>query len=94
MATGTATIDFGAFPGSNEASVVVSDASVAALSLIEPFVMASDTTADHTANDHKYLPLFASFTAGDINANVNFTIHGRSKEKLQGTFKLRWAYAT
>lgn len=92
MATGTATIDFGAFPGANEASVVVADAGVAALSLIEPFVMASDTTADHTANDHKYLPLLASFSAGDVIAATSFTIHGRSAEQLQGTFKVRWAY--
>jgi hypothetical protein len=92
MATGTATIDFGAWPGSNEASVVVSDASVAALSLIEPFVMASDTTADHTAEDHRYLPLFASFTAGNVVASTSFTIYGRAPEKLQGTFKIRWAY--
>jgi hypothetical protein len=92
LATGTATIDFGAFPGANEASVVVSDASVAALSLIEPFVMASDTTADHTAEDHKYLPLFAHFTAGDAIANTSFVLYGRSTEKLQGTFKVRWAY--
>jgi hypothetical protein len=92
MATGTATIDFGAFPGANEASIVVTDGSVAALSLIEPFVMASDTTTDHTENDHKYLSLLASFTAGDVVAATRFTIHARSLEKLQGTFKVRWAY--
>jgi hypothetical protein len=93
MATGTATIDFGAFPGSNEASVVVADAGIAALSMVEPFVMASDTTADHTAEDHKYLPLFARFTAGAVIASTSFTIFARSLEKLQGTFKVRWAYA-
>lgn len=93
MATGTATIDFGAFPGANEASVVVSDGSVAALSYIEPFVMATDTTTDHTAEDHRYLPLLAAFTAGNVVVSTSFTLYGRSQEKLQGTFKIRWAYA-
>ena len=93
MATGTATIDFGAAPGANEASIAVTgQGSIAAGSVVEAFVMASDTTTDHTANDHKYLPSFADFTCGDVIAGTGFTIHGRAYEKLNGTFQLRWAW--
>lgn len=96
MATGqgTATIDFGAFPGSNEASVAVTgQGSISATSKVEAFVMADDTTSDHTAADHKYLPQIASFTCGTPTAGTGFTLYGRSIHKLQGTFTLRWVWA-
>lgn len=53
MATGlgTATIDFGAFPGSNEASVsVTGQTGISGTSKAEAYVMADDTTSDHTAS--------------------------------------------
>ena len=47
-ATGTATIDFGAVPGSNEASVAVTgQTSILATSKADAFIMADDTTSDH-----------------------------------------------
>lgn len=92
--TGTATINFGSFPGSNEASVTVTgQASILATSKVEAYVMGDDSTADHTASDHRYFPLFASLTCGTPTAGTGFTIHARSTEKLQGTFALRWVWA-
>lgn len=92
--TGTATIDFGAFPGSNEASVnVTGQTSILSTSKVEAYVMGDDSTADHTASDHRYFPLFASLTCGTPTAGTGFTIHARSTEKLQGTFALRWVWA-
>lgn len=93
--TGTATINFGAAPGSNEASVVVTgQASISGTSKVEAFVMADDTTSDHTAGDHRYLRAIGTdFTCGTPSAGTGFTIYGRSVEKLQGTFALRWVWA-
>ena len=55
--TGAAEIDFGAFPGSNEASIAVTgQADIGAGSKAESWVMGDDTSLDHTASDHKYLP--------------------------------------
>lgn len=54
--------------------------------------MASDTTADHTASDHKYAPLFISMTCGDIVNGVGFTIHARARDKMQGTFLVHWVW--
>lgn len=94
MATGIATIDFGTHPGSNEASVAVTgEATITATSKVEAWIMADDTTSDHTANDHKYFAAFVALTCGTPSAGVGFTIYARSLEKLVGTFKVRWVWA-
>lgn len=85
--TGTATIDFGT--GATEASVAVTQASASTTSYITCFVDGDDTTVDHTANDHKYLPIFAQFVAGGKAAG-SFTIYGRAPYLLSGTFKVRY----
>lgn len=93
-AIGTATIDFGAHPGSNEASIAVTgQATISATSKVEAWVMGDDTSSNHTASDHKYLPQLASFTCGTPTAATGFTIHGRSIHKLTGTFTLRWVWS-
>ncbi len=92
MPTGTATLDFGAFPGSNEASVAFSDATIGAGSKVEAFIMANDTTSDHTAADHRYAGQFFSLTAAP-SAGVGGTIYARSIHKMQGTFAVRWVWA-
>lgn len=92
-ATGTATIDFGAHPGSNEASVTVTgQASILATSKVEAFVMGDDTSLDHTASDHRYLLTFAALSCGTPTAATGFTIYARSHEKLTGRFSLRWVW--
>lgn len=93
MSTGTATIDFGSFPGSNEASVAVTgQTSILGTSKAEAFVMGDDTTADHTASDHRYFSALAGLSCGTPTAGVGFTIYARSTEKLSGTFALRWVW--
>ncbi len=89
--TGTAEIDFGGFPGSNEASILVAAEGVTAATHVEAWVMGSDTTTDHTAQDHRYFPLFAALTtAADADA---FTVYGRSTQKLTGAFKIHYVWA-
>ena len=92
--TGTAIIDFGAHPGSNEASVTVTGQSaITAGSKAESWVMGDDSTSYHTASDHKYLPQLASFVCGTPSAGTGFTIYGRSIHKLTGTFSLKWVWS-
>lgn len=91
---GVSTINFGSSPGSNEASVAVTgQTAIGSTPEIKVFVGADDSTADHTANDHRYLPLFAQFTAGTVVAGTGFTIYARSVHKLEGTFKLTWEWS-
>ena len=93
-ATGTAVIDFGAFPGSNEASIAVTgQGTISATSKVEAYVMGDDTSGTHTANDHRYFAALVGLTCGTPTAATGFTIYGRSTEKLTGTFALRWVWA-
>ena len=94
MATGTATIDFGAYPGANEASVAVTGQSaILATSKVEAWIMGDDTSSSHTAEDHKYAALFMALTCGTPTASTGFTIYARAIDKLQGTWTVRWVWA-
>lgn len=90
--TGTAEVDFGAWPGSNEASVTVAAVGVTAATHVEAWVMGSDTTADHTAADHRYFPLFAALTTEP--GTDSFTVYARSTQKLQGAWAVHYVWAT
>ena len=90
---GTATINFGAFPGLNETTIVVTgQPTIASTAKIRAFIMGDDTTGDHTANDHRYAAALISFTCGTIVAGTGFTIRGISLQKMQGTFSVRWTW--
>lgn len=93
-ATGTAEIDFGAAPGSNEANVIVTgQADIGAGSNVEAFFMADDFTADHTDSDHAYAPTLMGLTCGTVVAGTGFTINARSHHKLTGRWAVRWVWA-
>lgn len=90
---GVATLNFGAYPGTNEASVAVTGQSgILSTSTAQAFVKADDTTADHTANDHAYLPMLIGLACNTPTDATGFTIYARSQHKLQGTFKVRWIW--
>lgn len=92
--TGTAIIDFGSSPGSNEASIAVTGLStISATSKAEAFVMASDTSSDHTDNDHRYFPLLAALSCSTPTTGVGFTIYATSLEKMTGTWTVRYVWA-
>jgi Concanavalin A-like lectin/glucanases superfamily len=48
----------------------------------------------HTATDHRNLQSFSqcTFNAGTPVTGIGFPIYGNSPNKMQGAFKLRWAY--
>jgi hypothetical protein len=92
---GSAEIDFGAWPGANEASVAVTgQTAITSLASAEAWMMADDTTADHTAADHRYADALMGVTCGTPTDGVGFTIYARSIEKLTGAFKVRWVWST
>jgi hypothetical protein len=91
---GTATIDFGVHPGSNEASVAVTGQSaISGTSKAEAFFMANDTSSNHTAPDHRYAPTFIELTCGTPSAGTGFTIHARSHHKMTGEWSVRWVWS-
>jgi len=89
---GSATLNFGAFPGSNEASVSFADTSVLAGSNIQAWFAADSSTADHTADDHRYAPIFIHLTALPT-AGVGGTIYARSEYKMQGQWAVKYSWS-
>lgn len=74
MATGTATLDFGSFPGSADASVAVTgQTSILAGSLVEAWIRPV-ASSDHTADEHMLEGI--RLVAGNIVAGTGFTIYG------------------
>lgn len=80
-AQGIATLDFGAFPGTSDAALVITgQASILSGSLVEAWILPV-TTTDHTADEHwvEELRVFA----GNIVASTGFTIYGVHQPAMQ-----------
>lgn len=79
-AQGTTTINFGAFPGSSDTSVVITgQAGIVAGSLVEAWVRLV-ATADHSADEHMVETI--KIFAGNIVAGTGFTIYGLNSSQL------------
>jgi hypothetical protein len=90
--SGSATLDFGAFPGSNEASVVITgEAGIVTGSRVDAWIVVA-ASSNHTENDHAYAASLVGVSAGTIVNATGFTIHARSAEKMQGVFNVNWAW--
>ncbi len=92
MATGTATLDFGSFPGATDTTVAVTgQAAIVAGTLVEAWLRPI-ATATHSADEHMVEP--PRVFAGNISAGTGFTIYGFAEEpgRLYGTYTIAWAY--
>jgi hypothetical protein len=97
MASGhtTAVLDFGAHPGSNEATVAVTGLTgVSNTTRAEAYFMAVDSTTDHPATDVRYAPTFIGLTAncGSFSGG-RVTVYGRSHHKMTGQWPIRVVYS-
>lgn len=91
--SGTATLDFGAFPGASEVSVAVTgQAGITGTSAVVVAFAGDATSGGHTASDHKYAAPLVGLTVGTISAGVGFTIYGRCLDKMQGAFVVNWQW--
>ena len=91
---GTVELDFGAFPGVNEASVAVTgQATILGTSKAEAYMMGDDTSTDYTAADVRWLSALVGLTCGTPTVGVGFTVYGRSTEQLQGKIPLRYVWS-
>ncbi len=78
--TGTATLDFGAFPGQSDASVVITgQAAIVAGSLVEAWIRPV-ATADHSDTEHMVETI--KVCAALIVAGTGFTIYGFNISQL------------
>ncbi len=93
MATGTTTVDFGAWPGSTEASVVVTgQAGIVAGSFVEAWLVPT-ATADHSADEHRHDG--PRIVAGTIVAATGFTIYAHARDLgglAYGLWTVAWVW--
>lgn len=91
--SGVAVIDFGAFPGTQEASVAVTGQStITVTSLPLAYFRSNGNIGDHNPSDHKYVQLYATLSVSTPVAGVGFTIHATSEYQLQGQFQVQWSW--
>ena len=96
-AQGTATLNFGAFPGDTSATVAVTgQAGILAGSLVEAWIFPA-ATADHTADEHtvETIRVFAA----NVVAGTGFTIYGIYQNetpnygaKVYGAWNVGWVW--
>lgn len=79
-ATGTAILNFGAFPGASDTSVAVTgQAGIVSGSLVEAWIR-PEATADHSVDEHMVETI--KVFAGNIVAGTGFTIYGFNTSEI------------
>jgi len=88
---GTAVVDFGALPGSDSASfVITTETDILSTSLVRANISLLPTV-DHTADEARVETL--KVTAGAIVPGVGFTVYADCLEGLaNGTFNIDWSW--
>lgn len=93
-AQGSATLDFGAFPGTSDTTIAVTgQTGILAGSDVEAWILPA-TTADHSVDEHRYEDLVVM--ADTIVAGTGFTIFGRVGDLagfLYGKWNIGWVWA-
>lgn len=97
-AQGTSSLDFGAYPGANEATLdVTGQAGFVAASAVEAWVQPK-ATADHSADEHRIEEVDV---AGVYQADGTIRLYGRhtgsgsrdgNGQKLYGVFNVGWVW--
>lgn len=88
---GTASVNFGAAPGSTSANVAVTGLSnLSANAHIQVGIQGTDQSSDHTAFEHGFIKGYLNPFAQDLIAGTGFTIEVHSAIRLTGQLVLRW----
>lgn len=93
--TGSATVDFGAFPGSPEASVsIAGQTAILSGSIAQAWIRAV-ATADHSEDEHRCEPI--AVTVGAVTAGQGFSISLKPTElkapRLYGSWSVAWMWS-
>lgn len=90
---GSIELDFGSFPGSNEASVDVTGLTgITSTQSADAWIM-HEPSSQYSANDQSYANLITTLTCTAPTTGVGFTIYARCTEKLQGKILVRYVWA-
>ena len=90
--TGTTVVNFGAFPGSTDASLTITGQTAITLSSIVEAWLTPIDTADHSADEH--IIDSPEVFAGNIVAGVGFTIYAVIKDQYRkyGQYTVSWRW--
>ena len=92
-ATDSIVLDFGAYPGSNEATATVAGQTTILDSHRASATVFGDGFVDtHTPSDHRYAAALMGLSCSTPIAGTGFTIYARSIHKLQGRFRVIWSW--
>ena len=92
--SGTLPLDFGSYPGSNQAAYFLSgQTAITSNSQVKVYVSANATSVDHTANDHIWLSNFLTITVSDVIPGSGFVVYGTSIHKLQGVYTINYTWS-
>lgn len=94
--SGSAVIDFGAWPGNTEASVMVTGQSsidsTKAVNLQIQSVSTTTVNGTHTISDIRFLSSIIGLSYGAIVPGVGFTIYANSLMEIQGPITVAWSW--
>jgi len=94
MATGTVTVNFGAFPGSYEATAIITgQTGIATSSLVEAWLYPK-ATSDHSEDEHIYENFNVMVPSSTIVAGTGFTIrcYVTGNQLLYGQYTVNWVW--
>lgn len=89
---GSATLDFGTFPGATDATVAVTGQSaIVPTSRVEAYIEPT-ATVEHSADEHFVEDLCV--VAGNVVNATGFTIYGRTTDntRLYGRWNIGWVW--
>ena len=93
MATGTATLDFGATPTESASVTATGLSGLTTSTHLEAFAQGADTTATNTVDDHKFLATSGRFNCEYVSA-TSFKINCEcTMGQATGTFVVHYATA-
>lgn len=93
--TGTATLDFGAAPGTNVVTATVTgQTGITTTSHVEAWII-GDATADHNAYEHLHIfPQRIGLACGDLVLDTGFTIYAETELRLTGDVSVHYVWST
>ena len=92
-ATGTAILDFGSTPGTNQVSVAVTGQTGIGGSSYAEALLSPVATATHNLEEIKLMTIKLGVLAHTISNGVGFTITGTTELRLTGTINVNWVWA-
>lgn len=90
--SGTSTIDFGVSWTDMGSISVTGQTGILTTSSINLYIYGSDSTADHSSDEHMLASTAFILIPTNIIAGTGFTINVLSSELVKGQFKIRWTW--